>query len=75
MSLRETCACRSWRLLAAHVPSNHVHAVVDAEDPPEKVLNAFQAHASRKVSQNGLDCVSRRRWSRHGSTRYLWKRE
>jgi REP element-mobilizing transposase RayT len=74
-SLRETCACRSWRLLTAHVRSNHVHAVVDAEDPPEKVLNAFKAHASRKLNQNALDCADRRRWSRHGSTRYLWKRE
>lgn len=75
MSLRETCVCRNWKLLAAHVRSNQVHVVVDAADRPEKVLNAFKAYASRKLNEAALDSADRRRWSRHGSTRYLWKRE
>jgi hypothetical protein len=58
-----------------HVRTNHVHVVVDAPVAPEKVLNEFKAYASRRLNQIGLDNADRRRWSRHGSTRYLWKRE
>ena len=32
------CAHRGWSL-AAHVRRNHVHAVVEAEVPPERVMN------------------------------------
>jgi hypothetical protein len=48
---------------------------VDAPVAPEKVLNELKAYASRVLNQVGLDNPDRRRWSRHGSTRYLWKRE
>ena len=36
------CAYRGWNLLAAHVRSNHVHAVVAAETRPERIMNEFQ---------------------------------
>ena len=35
-SLREVCSHRAWKLLAAHVWSNHVHMIVEAGVPPEK---------------------------------------
>ena len=34
----ELCAHREWRLLAAHIRTQHVHMVIAAEDAPEKVL-------------------------------------
>src|ERR1700722_20216343 len=34
-ALREVCPHRGWSLLAAHVRTNHVHVVVEAEGPPE----------------------------------------
>jgi REP element-mobilizing transposase RayT len=74
-SVLEVCGCRGWSLFAAHVRTNHVHVVVEATDRPEKVLNALKAYASRALNKAGLDGPARRRWSRHGSTRYLWKRE
>jgi REP element-mobilizing transposase RayT len=74
-ALRETCACRNWMLLAAHVRSSHVHVVLDSPESPEKALCTFKAYASRALNRAGLDGPERRRWSRHGSTRYLWKRE
>ena len=37
--IQEVCGHRGWGLLAAHVRSNHVHAVVEAEIPPERVMN------------------------------------
>ena len=72
-AIREVCAYRKWSLLAAHVRSNHVHIVVEAEIPPERVLNDLKAYASRRLNRAGLDAPNRKRWARHGSTRWLWK--
>jgi REP element-mobilizing transposase RayT len=69
------CEYRNWPLLAAHVRANHVHVIVDAPLSPEKVLNELKAYASRRLNQIGLDPPDRRRWARHGSTRYLWNRD
>jgi REP element-mobilizing transposase RayT len=69
-ALREVCAHRGWSLLAAHVRTNHVHVVVEAEVQPEKVMNDFKAYASRLL--NRREGATRKRWARHGSTRWLW---
>jgi hypothetical protein len=50
-----------------------VHVIVEAEVPPAKVMNDFKAHASRALNQREGDERGRRRWARHGSTRWLWK--
>jgi REP element-mobilizing transposase RayT len=71
--IREVCGQRGWSLLAAHVRSNHVNTVVQAEAPPERVMNDFKAYASRRLNQMRLDEPDRKRWARHGSTRFLWK--
>ena len=73
-SLRGRCAERSWNLLAAHVRTNHVHVVVAAEARPERVMNDLKSFASRCLNNRGLDEPARKRWARHGSTRWLWKR-
>jgi REP element-mobilizing transposase RayT len=72
-AIREHCEYRCWNLLAAHVRTNHVHVIIEASVAPEKILNELKAYASRKLNQAGLDISDRRRWTRHGSTRYLWK--
>jgi REP element-mobilizing transposase RayT len=72
-SLLERCSERSWTLLAAHIRTNHVHVVVHAEVRPERVLNDLKSYASRYLNQLGLDERTRKRWARHGSTRWLWK--
>ena len=66
------CAHRDWNLLAAHVRSNHVHVVVEAEIRPERIMNEFKSYASRELNRLGIDELDRKRWSRHGSTRWLW---
>ncbi|MFZ4850786.1 MAG: transposase [Caldilinea sp.] len=71
-AVQEVCAYRSWTLLAAHVRTNHVHTVVMAGAAPERVMNDFKAHASRKLNDGGFDTPECKRWTRHGSTRYLW---
>jgi REP element-mobilizing transposase RayT len=74
-ALRERCLQQRWKLLAAHVRTNHVHAVVEAETGPERVMNDLKSYASRCLNQEGMDEPARKRWARHGSTRWLWKPE
>ena len=72
-AIQVVCAHRGWSLLAAHVRSNHVPTVVDAEIPPERIMSDFKAYASRRLNRLRLDDLNRKRWARHGSTRWLWK--
>ena len=71
-ALREVCLHRRWILLAAHVRTNHVHAVVEADVRPELVMNTLKSYASRGLNRLGGDELDRKRWARHGSTRWLW---
>ncbi|HXB72042.1 MAG TPA: transposase [Candidatus Acidoferrales bacterium] len=72
-AIQEVCVHRGWSLLAAHVRSNHVHAVVEAEVTSERVMSDFKPYGSRRLNQMRLDGPNRKRWARHGSTRWLWK--
>ena len=74
-AIREVCEQRAWWLFAAHVRMNHVHVVVQAGDPPERVMNDFKVYASRHLNRSGSGDSTRKRWSRHGSTRHLWNQE
>jgi REP element-mobilizing transposase RayT len=74
-AIHEVCAHRGWILLAAHVRSTHVHTVVDAEATPERVMADFKAYASRRLNRPDLDQPGRKRWTRHGSARWLWNPE
>ena len=69
-AIREVCVTRSWSLLAAHVRSTHV---LEAEAQPEIVMRDFKAYASRKLNESVKEPAGRKRWARHGSTRWLWK--
>jgi REP element-mobilizing transposase RayT len=72
-AIQQVSAHRRWNLLAAHVRSNHVHVVVDADVPPERVMSDFKVYASRHLNQLNLDEPNRKRWARHGSARWLLK--
>ena len=69
----QVCFYKHWTLIAVHVRTNHVHAVVDADIAPEAVMNTFKSYASRLLNKNEASVT--KRWTRHGSTRYLWTRE
>jgi REP element-mobilizing transposase RayT len=64
-AMLEVCQHRGWTMLTAHVRTEHVHVVVDADTNPERITNALKSYASR-----ALNC--QRTWARHGSTLYLW---
>jgi REP element-mobilizing transposase RayT len=71
-SIREVCRYKGWLLLAVHVRSTHVHLVVQASGlSPEQVMTTFKAYASRALNHAGVDPEGRKRWTRHGSTRYI----
>jgi REP element-mobilizing transposase RayT len=74
-ALLDRCQQQEWKLLAAHVRTNHVHLVVEAEARPERIMNDLKSYASRCLNQKGTDQPARKRWARHGSTRWLWKPE
>ena len=54
------CVHRGWNLLAAHVRSNHVHAIVEAETRPERIMNEFKSYASRELNRLGRDGPDRK---------------
>ena len=71
-AVQSVCEHRGWVLLAAHVRTRHVHSVVAAKAAPEQVLNTFKAYSSRALNLGDFDAKDCKRWTRHGSTRYLW---
>ena len=74
-SCQNVCQFRRWWLFVAHIRSNHAHLVLQAGDEPERVLNYLKSYASRALTNANLEQKERRRWARHGSTRYLWTDE
>ncbi len=69
------CRFRGWHLHALHVRSNHVHLVVTADTHPDFVMKSCKAHASKCLNRLGFDSPDHKRWSVHGSTRYLWSED
>ena len=72
-TIRAVCRKRGWSLSALNVRTTHFHAVVAAPEAPERVMHAFKAYATRRLREDGLHAQDVPLWSRHGSTRYLWK--
>lgn len=52
-ALREFSFERGWSVFAAHVRTNHVRAVVEADVRPEKIMHAFKSYASRSLNRLG----------------------
>ena len=74
-AMQEVCSHRQWTLLAAHVRTNHAHSVVEADAKPERVMIDFKSYASRRLNETSTDGWNRKRWTRHGSMRWLWNRD
>jgi REP element-mobilizing transposase RayT len=66
------CNQADWSLIAAHVRTNHVHIIVQAENLPEFLMTRLKSAASRCLNERGFDDKTRKRWARHGSTRTLF---
>ena len=70
-SIRKVAEYRGWTLFALHVRARHVHVIVQGAQTPERMLNDFKSYASRALNEAGFDTKDRKRWTRHGSTRYI----
>jgi len=71
-SLLDHCSHRNSTVFAAHAGSSHVHIVVESEARLERIMNDLKSYASLCLNRIGLDPPARKRWARHGSTRWLF---
>jgi REP element-mobilizing transposase RayT len=69
-AIRSVAQHESWTLHAAHVRSTHVHTVITASIKPETIVGKLKAYSSRALNQ--ASGKRTKRWSRHGSTLWLW---
>ena len=74
-TILEVAAHRHWTVWVCHVRATHVHVIVTAEVKPEKVMADFKAYASRRLKEQLNEPADCKRWTQHGSTRYLWNEE
>jgi REP element-mobilizing transposase RayT len=74
-AIREHAAFKRWALLAISVRSNHVHVMIRAGEPPERVMTGCKAWATRALRSGGVVGPEDRVWTRHGSTRWINDRE
>ena len=72
-TIGEVASFKQWVLHGLNVRSNHVHLVISSTEPPERVMNALKSWATRRLREAGLVDRHHRVWTRHGSTRRLWK--
>ena len=52
--IRKHCVFREWTIHALYVRTNHVHLVVSAPVPPEKIMGECKAWASRRLRVTAL---------------------
>src|SRR5438552_18576243 len=50
-AIRTLAARKHWLLHAVHVRSNHVHVIVKADGPIERVMNDLKTAASRRLNK------------------------
>ncbi|MFN0172627.1 MAG: transposase [Bryobacteraceae bacterium] len=74
-AIQEVAAYRNWRLVAVHVRSTHVHAIVDTDTTPPKAIGDFKAYASRRLAQRGNGLDRQCRWARFGNFSLLRDRK
>jgi len=70
------CRIRGWVLHAVNCRSNHVHVVVTAARPPERVRSEFKAWFTRRLkelerSRRGGSEIRENWWTERGSREYL----
>ena len=61
-------------LYAAQVRETHVHVIVEAPCPPNAILQALKAYASKHLNEAKIDPIDCKRWTRHGSSRRIYDR-
>jgi REP element-mobilizing transposase RayT len=73
-TIAKHCAIRGWHLHVVNCRTNHVHAVVTAQAPPEVVRDQFKAWCTRRLKEqrtNNIVPVRTHWWTEGGSERWL----
>lgn len=71
-AIEQDCEFRKRHLYALNVRTNHVHAVIANAAPPEKLLHALKARATRQLRKAGLVEHDRPVWATGGSHTWLF---
>ena len=58
-TILELAVRRGWHLHALNVRSNHVHAVVWADEPPLQVIQSMKAWVTRRLAEAGFSTARR----------------
>jgi hypothetical protein len=66
-ALRGHCVHRGWSLLAAHVRTNYVHVIVEADVRPEKIMKQIQVVRQPRAQPPGS------RWTGSKAVGTPWK--
>jgi hypothetical protein len=53
-AIRSVCSHRGYGLSAIHVRTNHAHIVSSAQVPPDPMMAAFKANATRELREAGF---------------------
>jgi REP element-mobilizing transposase RayT len=68
---QEHCAFRGWVLHAVNARANHVHAVVSANEKPQKVRDQLKANCTRRLRIQRDPLNVERTWSGGGDCEVL----
>jgi REP element-mobilizing transposase RayT len=69
--IAEHCKYRAWNLHAVNCRTNHVHAVISANQiHPDRVMQQLKTWASRKLKETS-NANRRKWWTERGSKRYI----
>jgi REP element-mobilizing transposase RayT len=67
-AIHDQCRHAGWSLQAVHVRTNHVHVVLQGNAPPDRMMSALKARATRLLRAAGLIDDDAGPWARQGST-------
>jgi len=65
------CAHRQWYLIALHVRSNHLHAIVQANSPIKQVTQQLKQWSTRSLRQAGMEAPVV--WTSGASRNYIYE--
>jgi REP element-mobilizing transposase RayT len=68
---REHCEVRGWNLIAINARTNHVHAVVEAYEQPEKVRDQLKANCTRRLRSQPEPLECENTWTKGGDCSLL----
>jgi REP element-mobilizing transposase RayT len=59
---------RRWGLIALHVRTTHLHAIVETNADPKKVINDWKAYATRALRAGGFAAMNTSVWAARGNS-------